>query len=222
MPRDEGHGEKREEDGMHYVTEDELREAYSKEPFGTYELPRGARLTPSARQFLIDFRVDFDGGEQVSATGANVHATKGMASAGQPLDLGALVHDANLLGARLRLLARRSLGIDNAVARQAEATGRRWQGATTPADLVADRPKAEGASEPPGPPPQPAFDAGVHPVFFEMAYVHAQLGRFARAWAGVCSKAGPEDARTIGAWVTEAAKVCEVLEAAVERAGEEV
>lgn len=207
---------------MHYVTEDELREAYSKEPFGTYELPKGARLTPSARQFLIDFRVEFDGGEPTPVAGAHGQAAKGMASARQPLDLGALVHDANLLGTRLRLLARRSLGIDNVVARQAEAVGRRWQGATTPADLVADKPKAEGTCDPPGPPPQPAFDAGVHPVFFEMAYVHAQLGRFTRAWANAQAKAGPEDARTIGAWITEAAKVCEVLEAAVERAGEEV
>jgi hypothetical protein len=207
---------------MHYVTEDELREAYSKEPFGTYELPKGARLTPSARQFLIDFRVEFDGGEPTPVADAHGQAAKGMASARQPLDLGALVHDANLLGTRLRLLARRSLGIDNAVARQAEAVGRRWQGATTPADLVADKPKAEGTCDPPGPPPQPAFDAGVHPVFFEMAYVHAQLGRFTRAWANAQAKAGPEDARTIGAWITEAAKVCEVLEAAVERAGEEV
>lgn len=49
---------------MHYVTEDELREAYGACPFEKYELPEGARLTPSARQFLIDFRIEFEDDEQ--------------------------------------------------------------------------------------------------------------------------------------------------------------
>lgn len=207
---------------MHYVTEDELREAYAKAPFGTYELPDNARLTPSARQFLIDFRVDFDSGEGEQAPRAHGQAAaKGVRGEG-PCDLGALVHDANLLGARLLLMARRALGIDNSVARRAEALGRRWQEARTPADLVADQPKGDVVAEPPGPPPAPAFDAAVHPAFFEMAYVHAQLGRYARAWDNARAAAGPEDARTIGTWVSQAALMCKELEEAVSRAEGEV
>ncbi|MCI7439666.1 MAG: hypothetical protein MSA61_10655 [Coriobacteriaceae bacterium] len=206
---------------MRYVTEDELREAYAKAPFGTYELPDDARLTPGARQFLIDFRVDFDSGEAARPPKAHGRAARSVRGT-DPCDLGALVHDANLLGARLRLLARRSLGIDNAVARRAEALGRRWQEARTPADLVADQPKGDVTAEPPGPPPAPAFDAAMHPAFFEMAYVHAQLGRYARAWDNARDAARPEDARTIGAWVSEAALLCKELEESVARAEGEV
>lgn len=39
---------------MKYITEDVLRDIYKKEPFTGYELEKGARLTPGARQFLAD------------------------------------------------------------------------------------------------------------------------------------------------------------------------
>ena len=62
----------------------------------------------------------------------------------------------------------------------------------------------------------------MHPAFFEMAYVHAQLGRYARAWDNARDAARPEDARTIGAWVSEAALLCKELEESVARAEGEV
>jgi len=39
---------------MKFITEDDLRDLYKKEPFTNYELEAGARLTPGARQFLMD------------------------------------------------------------------------------------------------------------------------------------------------------------------------
>ena len=39
---------------MKYITEDVLRDVYRREPFTSYELEEGARLTPGARQFLAD------------------------------------------------------------------------------------------------------------------------------------------------------------------------
>lgn len=45
---------------MFYVTENELRGAYNREHFSSYTLPEDAKLTPSARQFLIDFHIDFN------------------------------------------------------------------------------------------------------------------------------------------------------------------
>jgi len=39
---------------MKYITEDDLRDLYKKEPFTNYDLELGARLTPGARQFLVD------------------------------------------------------------------------------------------------------------------------------------------------------------------------
>ena len=39
---------------MKYITEEDLRDLYRKEPFTNYSLETGVRLTPGARQFLID------------------------------------------------------------------------------------------------------------------------------------------------------------------------
>lgn len=39
---------------MKFITEEELRDIYKKEPFTTYEMEPGTRLTPGARQFLTD------------------------------------------------------------------------------------------------------------------------------------------------------------------------
>lgn len=42
---------------MKFITEMELREMYRKEPFTTFVLARDVRITPGARQFLVDRRV---------------------------------------------------------------------------------------------------------------------------------------------------------------------
>lgn len=39
---------------MKFITEDDLRDLYKKEPFTTYDLEPETRLTPGARQFLAD------------------------------------------------------------------------------------------------------------------------------------------------------------------------
>lgn len=39
---------------MKYITEDVLRDIYRKEPFTSFDLEKGTRLTPGARQFLAD------------------------------------------------------------------------------------------------------------------------------------------------------------------------
>lgn len=39
---------------MKFITEEDLRDLYRKEPFTSYELEPGARLTPGARQYLSD------------------------------------------------------------------------------------------------------------------------------------------------------------------------
>lgn len=42
---------------LRYITEYELRDMYQKQAFTTYRLPQGSQLTPSAKQFLTDFRI---------------------------------------------------------------------------------------------------------------------------------------------------------------------
>lgn len=207
---------------MHYVTEDELREAYAREAFGSYELPEDARLTPGARQFLIDFRVSFEADASRAGSRVRPHEGPGATHREDGVGLDALVYDANLLGARLRLLARRTLGVNNTVAREAEGIGRKWQEACVAGDL-ADGEQEPGQCESPlGPAPVPALDAGIHPVFFEMACVHAQIGRYARSWAGAQEEMGPTEARVVRCWLADAACACALLEGAIARAEGEV
>ncbi|HCD42595.1 MAG TPA: hypothetical protein DEQ64_02425 [Lachnoclostridium sp.] len=42
---------------MKFITEDDLRILFKKEPFTSYNLPAGTRLTPGARQFLVDKKI---------------------------------------------------------------------------------------------------------------------------------------------------------------------
>ena len=46
---------------MKFITEEELRDIYKKEPFTNYELMPETRLTPWARQFLTDRGIDLYG-----------------------------------------------------------------------------------------------------------------------------------------------------------------
>ncbi len=39
---------------MKFITEEDLRDVYRREPFTTYEMEPGTRITPGARQFLAD------------------------------------------------------------------------------------------------------------------------------------------------------------------------
>lgn len=45
---------------MKFITEDDLRNLYKENPFASYELEPGSKLTPGARDFLSDrFKKDF-------------------------------------------------------------------------------------------------------------------------------------------------------------------
>lgn len=51
---------------MKFITEDDLRDLYFKNPFTSYEIKDDTRLTPGARQFLIDFKIDFDKSNKIN------------------------------------------------------------------------------------------------------------------------------------------------------------
>lgn len=42
---------------MLFITEENLRYQYKKSPFDSYIIEKGSKLTPQARQFLLDFRI---------------------------------------------------------------------------------------------------------------------------------------------------------------------
>ena len=206
---------------MRFVTEDELRDAYATTPFDSYDLPDGARLTPGARQFLIDFGVAFEASDaersERAGAGTPSHAWRG-SHATAPCDgLSGLVWDVRLLGAELRLLARRAQGVDNAFARQADALGHAWQDVREAGDLALADASAQSPS-PPGPPPAPPLAAGVHPVFFEMARMHAEVGCCAHAWAQARAGASDAEAASLDGWVARAAQACQLLEESMGKA----
>ena len=54
---------------MKFITEEDLRDLYRKQPFTNYDLQKGERLTPGARQFLVDRGIDmYDIGEREIST----------------------------------------------------------------------------------------------------------------------------------------------------------
>ncbi|HWQ77302.1 MAG TPA: hypothetical protein VN381_00730 [Anaerovoracaceae bacterium] len=63
---------------MKFITEGELRDRYRKEPFTAYGLPPDAKLTPGARQFLTDLRIDMhgDGASRQESAGKYGRQTK--------------------------------------------------------------------------------------------------------------------------------------------------
>ena len=49
---------------MKFITEADLRNLYRKEPFTTYEIKPGERLTPGGRQYLLDLGISAGNGSQ--------------------------------------------------------------------------------------------------------------------------------------------------------------
>ena len=54
---------------MKFITEDDLRDLYKKEPFMDYDLQPGERLTPGARQFLLDRGINLNDDDPFLNTG---------------------------------------------------------------------------------------------------------------------------------------------------------
>lgn len=48
---------------MKFITEEYLRDLYRKEPFNTYKLEEGQRLTPGATQYLSDKKIKINGND---------------------------------------------------------------------------------------------------------------------------------------------------------------
>lgn len=56
---------------MRFITEDELRTKYRQIPFNTYIVEENSRLTPGAKQFLTDFRIEIGKGENIKPENHN-------------------------------------------------------------------------------------------------------------------------------------------------------
>lgn len=182
---------------MHYVTEEELRRAWGEGPFERYTLKPGDRLTPSARQFLVDFRVGLDGFDAGAAPGHGEAA--GPAGTGPDGADGS--PSVAVAGARCRLAARRALGVDNACSRVLDEVGSAWMGGA-----AVSVPPCDGAVMAPLP-----LDGAVNPLFFELDLLRLQLEAAAPRW----ERAG------LGRRAQEARALAAHLVAACARAGEE-
>lgn len=204
---------------MFYVTENELRGAYNREHFSSYTLPEDAKLTPSARQFLIDFHIDFNEGYGAACGNADTSAHDPAAAAARAEDaLASFYDDIAVLGARLRMLGRNALGIENDIAHVCDTLGTLWQNHTDLGGLLSE---CEAAGEALAVPVLPPLSAAVHPLYYEMALLEAELARTQRFWAQAAGEMTAEGHASVDAWAQSVTRCCACLATCLEKvAGE--
>lgn len=204
---------------MFYVTENELRGAYNREHFSSYTLPEDAKLTPSARQFLIDFHIDFNEGYGAACGNADTSAHDSAAAAARAEDAPASFYDdIAVLGARLRMLGRNALGIENDIAHVCDTLGTLWQNHTDLGGLLSE---CEAAGEALAVPVLPPLSAAVHPLYYEMALLEAELARTQRFWAQAAGEMTAEGHASVDAWAQSVTRCRACLATCLEKvAGE--
>lgn len=204
---------------MLYVTENELRGAYNREHFSSYMLPEDAKLTPSARQFLIDFHIDFNEGYGAACGNADTSAHDSAAAAARAEDaLASFYDDIAVLGARLRMLGRNALGIENDIAHVCDTLGTLWQNHTDLGGLLSE---CEAAGEALAVPVLPPLSAAVHPLYYEMALLEAELARTQRFWAQAAGEMTAEGHASVDAWAQSVTRCRACLATCLEKvAGE--
>lgn len=204
---------------MFYVTENELRGAYNREHFSSYTLPEDAKLTPSARQFLIDFHIDFNEGYGAACGNADTSAHDSAAAAARAEDaLASFYDDIAILGARLRMLGRNALGIENDIAHVCDTLGTLWQNHTDLGGLLSE---CEAAGEALEVPVLPPLSAAVHPLYYEMALLEVELARTQRFWAQAAGEMTAEGHASVDAWAQSVTRCRACLATCLEKvAGE--
>lgn len=204
---------------MLYVTENELRGAYNREHFSSYTLPEDAKLTPSARQFLIDFHIDFNEGYGAACGNSDTSAHDSAAAAARAEDaLASFYDDIAVLGARLRMLGRNALGIENDIAHVCDTLGTLWQNHTDLGGLLSE---CEAAGEALAVPVLPPLSAAVHPLYYEMALLEAELARTQRFWAQAAGEMTAEGHASVDAWAQSVTRCRACLATCLEKvAGE--
>lgn len=204
---------------MFYVTENELRGAYNQEHFSSYTLPEDAKLTPSARQFLIDFHIEFNEGYGAARGNADTSAHDPAAAAARAEDaLASFYDDIAVLGARLRMLGRNALGIENDIAHVCDTLGILWQNHTDLGGLLSE---CEAAGEALAVPVLPPLSAAVHPLYYEMALLDVELARTQRFWAQAAGEMTAEGHASVDAWAQSVTRCRACLATCLEKiAGE--
>lgn len=204
---------------MFYVTENELRGAYNREHFSSYTLPEDAKLTPSARQFLIDFHIDFNEGYGAACGNADTSVHDPAVAAARAEDaLASFYDDIAVLGARLRMLGRNALGIENDIAHVCDTLGTLWQNHTDLGGLLSE---CEAAGEALAVPVLPPLSAAVHPLYYEMALLEAELARTQRFWAQAAGEMTAEGHASVDAWAQSVTRCRACLATCLEKvAGE--
>lgn len=204
---------------MFYVTENELRGAYNQDHFSSYTLPEDAKLTPSARQFLIDFHIDFNEGYGAARGNADTSAHDPAAAAARAEDaLASFYDDIAVLGARLRMLGRNALGIENDIAHVCDTLGTLWQNHTDLGGLLSE---CEAAGEALAVPVLPPLSAAVHPLYYEMALLDVELARTQRFWAQAAGEMTAEGHASVDAWAQSVTRCRACLATCLEKiAGE--
>ena len=183
---------------MFYVTENELRGAYNREHFSSYTLPEDAKLTPSARQFLIDFHIDFNEGYGAACGDADTSVHDPAAAAARAEDALASFYDD--------------------IAHVCDTLGTLWQNHTDLGGLLSE---CEAAGEALAVPVLPPLYAAVHPLYYEMALLEAELARTQRFWAQAAGEMTAEGHASVDAWAQSVTRCRACLATCLEKvAGE--
>ncbi|WP_303861912.1 hypothetical protein [Alkalibaculum bacchi] len=200
---------------MHYITEGELRDRYAHQPYSTYELPPDAKLTPSAKQFLNDFRITFNTNTESKSSNIIDNQAELSVAKSQYIDVDALLVDTHLLGSELRLFSRNALSIDNVLAYSCDELGKRWVGARVVSDFAADGSNKVIDPALPENTPLPLLDARIHPIYFEASVLYMKIAKYIGVWKNAKTHVASSDLEAVSAWICEASGICGKLSEAI-------
>ena len=133
--------------------------------------------------------------------------------------LASFYDDIVVLGARLRMLGRNALGIENDIAHVCDALGTLWQNHTDLGGLLSE---CETAGEVPSAPVLPPLSAAVHPLYYEMALLDAELARTQRFWVQAASEMTTEGHDSVDAWAQSVVRCRACLATCLEKVAREV
>ena len=132
--------------------------------------------------------------------------------------LASFYDDIAVLGARLRMLGRNALGIENDIAHVCDTLGTLWQNHTDLGGLLSE---CEAADEALAAPVLPPLSAAVHPLYYEMALLEAELARTQRFWAQAAGEMTAEGHASVDAWAQSVTRCRACLATCLEKvAGE--
>lgn len=116
------------------------------------------------------------------------------------------------------MLGRNALGIENDIAHVCDTLGTLWQNHTDLGGLLSE---CEAAGEALAVPVLPPLSAAVHPLYYEMALLEAELARTQRFWAQAAGEMTAEGHASVDAWAQSVTRCRACLATCLEKVARE-